>query len=149
MTDEIVRKHLRDALDEIIKQKKDDLHKASVEMKERYEIAVKKMEPIITTLKALQQEIGDIEDLKIVCYDDTARVTIGPVLNSVNIKITPSYDNSVFVMEEHSFSSYTSDYCEREYKEKTQDKIIQIIMEKIGRHMATKQYYSAKKDNSK
>jgi hypothetical protein len=103
------------------------------------------MRPLIKSLCALNEEIGNIEDIDISPAEagHMATVRIG---NNERYSISTSYDNTTFKVEEHHtyiFPEY--DTTEKEHQLKTPDLVLSLIVGAVGKYIASKQVLAERK----
>jgi hypothetical protein len=145
MEDKNIRKHLIDALNEIIDSEKIKLHRFYDDNDADGAQQVTKMVPIIRALNILKDEIGEVEGLEIstAAYGHMAIIDIQDHVSSDYFKISTNIGNTKYEIERLStFNIGDYEPVEEEIEFDDATDALKLVMEAIGKHIASKQVFS-------
>ena len=148
MSDELIRKHLRSALDEVLSTKKSRLHKFYDQGDARRAANITMMSPLIEALKALKAEVGDVTGLNIspASYGHMATVELQSSGSSKSLSISTNFANSQFTVEEIVYYTFPhANHVEKLYEFASADEALKVIVEAVGTHIALDQVLCARK----
>ena len=109
---------------------------------------VEKMRPIITLVRALQEEVGEVEGLEIspAEHGHLATVHAQTSVTTETLSISTNYGKSAFVIEEFSSFSVDGSYHEDRKEYSSAEDVMARVLEVVGKHMGGQQAQRAHKD---
>lgn len=139
MSEEMIQKHLRAALDEVLSAEKSRLHKFYDQGDARLAAQIEMMSPLIEALKALSAEVGEVTGLNIssAAHGHMATVELQSSGSRTSLSISTNFTNSGFTVEETAYYEFPhADCVERKYEFASADEALKLIVEAVGKHIA-------------
>ena len=148
MSEQEIQNHLRSALAAVVEAEQNRVSVILNESKIKIAEGVEKMRPIITLVRALQEEVGEVEGLEIspAEHGQMATVHAQTSVTTETLSIPTNYGNSVFVIEEFSSFSVDGSYHEDRKKYSSAEDVVARVLEVVGKHMGGQQAQRAHKD---
>jgi hypothetical protein len=150
MSDERIRSYLRQVLSEVTKREKERVSAILDNADKSIAEGIEKMKPLIQLLKALKDEVGEVEGLKISLADagHMATVRADTSVTTDSYSISTCYDNSAFTIEAfHSFSVDGS-YHEEKKEYASAEEVITKVIELVGNHIGAQQAHNENGENA-
>jgi len=145
MTDVSIREHLRAALEETIAQEKKRLHdiydKSDADIAARIEM----MRPLVSSLMALDLEIGKVEGVEIrpAPHGHMATVRLQSSTLDQTFSISTTSGNQSFEVEERSYYKFGDrDTFEQRHSYPSADQVLALVVDAIGKHIAQQRVLS-------
>jgi hypothetical protein len=147
MEDDNVLKHLRSALNEIIASEKFKLHQLYDDSDADRAQRLKKMAPIIQSLNVLKNDIGEVKGLKIdpAPYGHMATVWLESSVLDEHFTISTDTGNTKYIVETWSYFFKDDEPNEREYEYDDASEALKLVIDAIGKHIASEQVLSERK----
>ncbi len=140
--------HLRSALAAVVDAERNRVSEILNDSKTKIAAGVEKMKPIIILIRALKEEVGDVEGLEInpAEHGHMAVVRAQTSVTTESLSISTNYENSAFVIEE--FSSFSIDGSWREDRKEysLSEDVMARVFEVVGKHIGGQQVQQAHKD---
>jgi DNA primase catalytic subunit len=148
MSEEIVRKHLRAALDEVVAAEKDRLRKLYDESDANIERRVEMMKPVIDALKAMTAEVGGSEGLSISpsAHGHMASVNLNTSASRQSLSISTDMKNAEFEIRENLYYTFSSEGFERVHRFSSEEDVLRFIVEAVGKHVASNEVLDERKE---
>ncbi len=149
MSDQEVKSYLRSALALIVDAEQARVSAILDDSKVRIAQGIEKMRPVITLIRALKEEVGDVEGLDISPAEQGHMATVyaQTSVTTDRLSISTNYGNTAFVIEEsHSFSvdnSWQEDRNEYSSIEDLMARVLKVVGEHIGGQKAQKAHRNA------
>lgn len=148
MVNTTINEHLRAALEKSIAQEKELLQ--AVYDKSDTDIAngIEKMRPLISAIKALKLEIGDVEGVEIrpAQHGHMATVSLRSPSLDLSYSISTSLGNQSFELEKRSYYKFGDyDSFDERHTFQDADQALAIVVEAVGKHIAQQQVLSERK----
>ena len=147
MSEEMIRKHLRSALNEVLSTEKSRFHKFYDESDADIAARIKMMAPVHEALKALKVEAGDVNGLNIspAPHGHMATVKMKSSGSTQRLSISTSIGNSHFTIEEYLDYVFSAESFEKSYKLASAEDVLKLIVEAVGKHIAADQVLRERK----
>lgn len=102
MSEQEIRKHLRSALASVVEAERNRVSEILHDSKIKIAGGIEKMKPVIALIRALKEEVGNVEGLEIspAEHGHMATVRAQTSVTTESLSISTNYDNSAFVIEE-------------------------------------------------
>jgi hypothetical protein len=131
MTDQNIRNHLRQALDEAIKAAQAEETKKAEE-NTRLAADIEKMKPLVKLLNSLKAELGEVEGLRIIPFTNGDGVAITTEIHPNWLYgYIKHYGNSGYKYYEEGLNPDDGFY----FYSKSADEIMAKVLDRVGRHI--------------
>lgn len=131
MSDEKIRNHLRQALDEAIKAAEAEETK-KIEEDARLAADIEKMKPLVKLLNCLKAELGEVEGLRIIPYTNGDGVAITTEIHPNWLYgYIKHYGNSGYKYYEEGLSPDDGFY----FYSDSADEVMAKVIDRVGRHI--------------
>jgi hypothetical protein len=148
MSEQEIRKHLKNALASVVEAERNRVSEILDTSKLRIAAGVEKMKPIIALIRALKEEVGEVEGLAInpAEHGHMATVRAQTSVTTESLSISTNYENSAFVIEE--FNSFSIDNsCHEDRKEySSAEDVMARVLDVVGKHIGGQQAQQAHRD---
>jgi len=141
MSEQEIRNHLRSALAAVVEAEQKRVSAILNDSRIKIAKGIEMMKPLITLIRALKEEVGEVDGLVISTAEHghmaTVRAQTSVTTDSLSIKT--NYDNSAFVIEE--FSSFSIDSSCREVSREysSAEDAMARVLEIVGKHIGGQQ----------
>lgn len=141
MTQKNVAMHLRAALDEVVANEKERLHKLHNQMDADANGRIEMMRPIIEVLSSIKDEIGIIEGLDIspAAQGHMVSVKLQSRVSRHSFSASTNMGNSAFEVEERCSYTFTSDSDEKSHRFSKAEDVLALLINAVGKHVASHQ----------
>lgn len=148
MSEQDVRKHLRSALAEVVAAEQSRVSAILSDSKIRIAESVEKMMPIITLIRALKEEVGEIKGLEIspAEHGHMAVIRAETSVTTESLSIKTNYENSAFVIERFSSFSIDDSWHEDRKEFHSSEDVMARVLEVVGKHIGAQQAQKAHKN---
>ena len=148
MSEQEIRNHLRSALAAVVDAEQNRVSGILNDSKIRIAQGVEKMKPLITLIRALKEEVGEVEGLEIspAEHGHMAVVRAQTSVTTESLSISTNYENSVFVIEEFSSFSVDGSWHEDRKEYSSAEDVMARVLEVVGKHIGGQQAQRANKD---
>lgn len=148
MTSTSIREHLRAAIEETIAHEKQRLHEIYDKSDADIAARIEMMRPLISSLKALELEIGKVEGIEIspAPHGHMATVQLNSSTLQQSFSISTTSGNLSFEVEERSsykFGDY--DTFEKQHRFQAADQVLAIVIEAVGKYIAQQRVLQERK----
>jgi hypothetical protein len=148
MSEQEIRNHLRSALAAVVEAEQNRVSAILNDSKIKIAKGIEMMKPLITLIRALKEEVGEVEGLVISTaeHGHMATVRAQTSVTTESLSIKTNYGNSAFVIEE--FSSFSIDNsCREDSKEySSAEDAMARVLEVVGKHIGGQQAQRAHKN---
>lgn len=146
MADEVIRGHIRAALEEIIQQEKCRLDKVYADLDSERMASAKMMRIVADAVRALMAEVGkdilDIEEtndywntvIVMVAFSSTPLSEMAKVFRH-QFSITPTHGNTAYEVEE----SWPDRVNRKTFKAVTAEEVLKLVVQAAGNRIASNQ----------
>lgn len=148
MSEQEIRNHLKNALASIVELEHKRVSKILNDSKIKIAEGIEKMEPIITLIRALKEEVGDVEGLDISPAEHGHMATIRAKTSGAteSLSISTNYENNAFVIEESSSFYFDNSYDENTKEYSSAEDVMARVLDVVGKHIGGQQAQQANKD---
>ncbi len=151
MAEQEIRNYLRSALAAVVDAEQNRVSGILNDSKIRIAEGVEKMKPIITLLRALKEEVGEVEGLEISPADHghMAVVSAETSVTTESLSISTNYETmekSAFVIEEFSSFSVDGSWHEDSKEYASAEDVMVRVLEVVGKHIGGQQAQQAHKN---
>ncbi|MEX2197436.1 MAG: hypothetical protein WD886_01390 [Burkholderiales bacterium] len=139
MPEEIVQKHLRAALDEVVATEKSRLHEFYDQGDARRAASIKMMSPMIEALKALKTEVSEVTGVSIspAPYGHMASVELQSPGSRESLSISTNFGNTCFTVAETTYYEFPhASIVEKTHEFASADEVLKLVVEAVGKHIA-------------
>ncbi len=147
MPDDLVRKHLRCALEAIVKREAERRPDASETADTRSAMRIRFMHPVIEVLRVLQDETGQVGGLTIdaMLEGESARIEMQESSGARHsLAISTDGDNRRYEVEENQYFPRSGDRASYVHWFETAEDVLRFVVQLIGTHMASQLTLTAK-----
>ncbi len=137
MANENIRKHLRQALNEVIGAEEKRVTEILNDSDTKIAEGIEKMKPLMQLLLALKQEVGDVPglDISLAEHGHMATVRADTSVTHDSYSVSTNYDNSKFKIEVFSTFSIDGSIHEEAIEFDTADEAMEKIIGLVGKHI--------------
>lgn len=137
MTNENIRKYLRQALNEVISTEEKRVTEILNDSDTKIAEGIEKMKPLMELLLALKQEVGEVPglDISLAKHGHMATVVANTSVTYDSYSISTNYDNSKFKIEIFSTFSVDDSIHEETIVFDTADEAMEKIINLVGEHI--------------
>lgn len=148
MSEQDIRKHLRSALAEVVEVEQSRVSAILSNSTIKIAEGVEKMRPLITLIRALKDEVGDVDGLDIdpAEHGHMATVRADTSVTTESLSISTNYDNTAFVIEEYSSFSIDNSWQEDRKEFHSTEDVMARVLEVVGKHIGAQQAQKAHRD---
>ncbi len=148
MTSTSINEHLRAAIEQTIAEEKQRLHEIYDKSDADIATRIEMMRPLISSLKALELEIGNVEgiDISPAPHGHMATVKLNSSTLDQSFSISTTSGNSSFKVEElscYKFGDYDS--FEKQHRFEAADQVLAIVIEAVGKYIAQQRVLQERK----
>jgi hypothetical protein len=154
MADDEIQQNIRNALSAIIAGEKQTLHSQYNKSDEEHRQRVAKLKPVMATLQAIKDEVKEHPEIEISISPHGHMATVSLKKHDHRFSISTNYGfseaaNEYFTVEEYQYFDFSGDSSEKAHRLKTEDEVIRLVLEAIGKHIALKQAVDERNQKSK
>lgn len=141
MSEQEIRNYLKSALAAVVEAEKSRvsaiLNGANIKISRRIEM----MKPVITLIRALKEEVGEVEGLTIspAGPGHMATVCVQTSVTTESLSISTNSGNTAFVIEELSAFSVDNSRCEGRVEYRSAEEVMARVLEIVGKHIGGQQ----------
>lgn len=149
MSEQDIRNHLKSALAAVIEAEQNRVSAILNDSKIKIAGGIEKMKPIIALIRALKDELGEIEGLEISpsMHGHMATVRARTSVTTESLSISTNYENSSFVIEEYSSFSVDNSWHEDRREYSSSEDVMARVLEVVGKHIGGQQAQLAHKNS--
>ena len=148
MSEEEIRSHLKSALASVVDAERNRVSAILNDSNAKIAEGIEKMKPLIALIRALKEEIGDVEGLEISPADHghMAVVRAQTSVTTESLSVSTNYGNSAFLIEEFSSFSVDNSWHEDRKEYSSAEDVMARVLEVIGKHIGSQQAQRGRKD---
>lgn len=131
--------HLRAALDEVVALEKQRLHDFYDRSDAKLARRVEMLRPLLSSLKALDEEVGHVEGLTVnlAPHGHIATIRLESSTLHHTLSISTSYENECYEVEEKRYYTFgDSDIIEERHKFEAVEDALALVVTVVGKHIA-------------
>ena len=138
MSDNNIKKHLRAALDHVVAKEVNKLEAELADQDDRQKKEAEIMAPVIAAIKALRDEVGEVDDLSIMAISQQkAFIQINYDIVDSWLEISSDLDNRKFLLYSGGDIDIDDAFSVDEFlKVDTAEEVMEVVVRIVGKHIA-------------